>query len=366
MMMTNRERLLSVYSNRLPDRIPIGMYRRYHRVGETERRARNDGLGIIDFVPPVSLLAPLWHVHPGYVSEVSNVQFRIDHRWVDNRLMQRRAYETPVGTIDAHVVLDAQHGTEWTTKHYIETAEDYKIVQYVAEHTVFRSQEPAIRQALLDLGEDGILFGRADRSPYQKLLVELVDPQRLILDLHHNPGPIEELMQVIDARLDEQFDGIMESGIRVVWQPDNVTADWTPPSHFRKYCLPFYRKRGEQARKAAKIYAVHIDGKTSGIKDLIAEAPIDVVESFSLPEMAGDLSVSAAREAWPGKVVCPNFPANLCLGTREEIDALLGRLLAEFGRETPFAIQISEDIPLESYGFVLPLLSAFTATHAAG
>ena len=356
-MMTNRERLLAVYANEVPDRIPIGIYSRYHRIGAAERVARNCGLGIIDCLPPVSLLAPPWHVHPGYISEVRNAQFRISHRWVDGRIVQRRSYETPVGTVEAHVVMDPATGTEWTTRHYIETADDYRVVQYLAEHTVFRSQGEMVRQRLADLGEDGILFGRLDRTPYQKLLVELAHPEKLIMDLHENPGPVEELMQVLGARMDEQCEAVMESDVRIVWQPDNITADLTPPAFFKKYCLPFYKKHGDRCRAAGKIYAVHVDGRTKGIRHLIAEAPIDVIESFSLPEMSGDMSIPDARATWPGKVICPNFPANMCSNSREEIAAYLRRVAADFGRHTPFAIQISEDIPPETYPYVLPLLS---------
>lgn len=358
-MMTNRERILSVYSNKMPDRIPIGIYNRYHRVGEAERKARNDDMGILDFFPVVSLLAPPWHAKLGYISEVKNSHFRIEYKWENGSLIQRRKYETPVGCIEGILITDAEGGSDWIKKHYIENSKDYKTVQYIIENTVFCSHEKIIEQRISDLGEDGILLGRVDRSPYQKLLIELVQAEKLILDLHSNPGPVEELMQVIDHRLDEQFDLVLESEIPVIWQPDNITADLTPPKFFTKYCLPYYQKHGKQCRDAGKIYAVHIDGRTNGIKKLIAEAPIDVIESFSLKEISGDLSIAEAKSIWPDKVICPNFPANLCHKSKEEIEQFLTRLIMEFGTETPFMLQISEDIPLDSYPFILPVLCSF-------
>jgi hypothetical protein len=297
------------------------------------------------------------------VSEVRNASFRIDYRWEGDRLIQRRAWETPVGNVDARVIVDTEHGTDWTTKHYIETAEDYDVIQYLAEHTVFRSQEDMVRRRIADLGEDGIVFGRADRSPYQKLLVELVRPERLFMDLYERPGRVAELIEVLAARLDEQLERMMESSIRIVWQPDNITADLTPPDYFKKYCLPFYRRHGTRSRAAGKIYVTHIDGKAKALKDLIAEAPIDVVESFSLAEVSGDLPVPEALKAWPGKVICPNFPASLCSWPKDEIAAYLERLATDFGGCAPFALQISEDLPLDSYPSVLPLLGEF-ARHS--
>jgi hypothetical protein len=68
--MSIRERILAVYKNQRPESRPVSIYKRYLKVGELERSARNSGLGILDFVPVVSLLAPAWHLAPGYISDV--------------------------------------------------------------------------------------------------------------------------------------------------------------------------------------------------------------------------------------------------------------------------------------------------------
>ena len=64
-------------------------------------------------------------------------------------------------------------------------------------------------QAKKDLGEDGVVLGRMDRAPYQKLLVELANPTKFLMDLYDNPGPVQELIETMDARLDEQFNMAM-------------------------------------------------------------------------------------------------------------------------------------------------------------
>ncbi len=357
--MTIRERILAVYRNRVPDRIPVGIYSRYHRPGAVERRARSEGMGILDFYPPVSLVAPPWHLQPGYVSEVRNARFGSAISWHEGREVETRTYETPAGAISQTAVQDPAVGGQWIQKHYLETPDDYAVMRYIVENTVFRSQEDAFSRAESDLGQDGVVLGRLDRSPYQKLIVELADPQKFFLDFHADPRPAEELMDVLEARLDEQFAMALGSKAEVLWQPDNLSADMTPPYLFEKYGLPYYEKRGRACREAGKIYAVHIDGRTRALKDLIARCPIDVVESFSFPEIGGDFPVPEAKKAWPGKVLCPNFPAPLSLKPRAEIESYLARVVAEFGPRTPFMIQVSEDLPPESYAHVLPILSGF-------
>jgi uroporphyrinogen-III decarboxylase len=361
--MSIRERILEVYQNKLPDKIPTAIYSRYLRSGQNERFARNSGLGILSFTPVISLLAPPWHLHPGYISEVKNVSFDVSFKWFGNDLIQERKFETPVGSLSALIGKDPGYGSDWVKKHYIEDTEDYRIMQYIVENTILRPQENLIVQAKKDLGEDGVVLGRMDRAPYQKLLTELANPTKFLMDLYDNPGPVNELIQTMDARLDEQFNMAMESSVDVIWSPDNVTADMTPPPQFEQFMLPYYKKHGVQCKDAEKIYAVHMDGRTNSIKQLIAASPFDVIDSFSFAEMSGDVPVSEAKAIWPDKVICPNFPASICEKSKKEIENYLQGVIEDFGIEAPFMIMISEDIPLSSYDHVLPVLTSYMDAH---
>ena len=357
--MSIRARIMEVYNNRRPDQIPTGIYKRYLRTGEIGRSARNAGLGILDFVPVVSLMSPPWHLHQGYVSEVRNVSFDVRFKWIGGALVQERRFETPFGTLTAQIERDPGYGSDWVKKHYIENVEDYKIMGYIVENIVFQSQENLISQAKKDLGEDGVVLGRMDRAPYQKLLVELANPTKFLMDLYDNPAPVRELIETMDARMDEQFNMAMESQVDIIWSPDYVTADMTPPPQFEEFLLPFYKKHGDQCKKAGKIYLVHMDGRINAIKELVAQCPFDVLDSLSFAEVSGDVPISIAKDIWPDKVLCPNFPAPICSYSEKEIEKYLQKVVDDFGKSTPFMMQISEDIPLESYDHVLPIFTSF-------
>jgi len=353
MSMTIRQRMMAVLRNTQPDQVPVAIYSRYQRSGEIERAARNNGLGILYFEPPVSLLAPPWHLHPGYLSEVKGASFHIDFTWEDGGQVETRTYQTPAGNISQRIVKDPTYGSDWISRHYIKSPPDYEVMRYIVENTVFEKRDAAIRQKISDLGDDGIVLGRVDRLPFQKLLIELAGPERLFIDLADNPGPVEELLEAMTLRQQEQFKLALESEAEVIWQPDNVTADMTNPRYFGKYLSPLYRQFGNACRQAGKVYAVHMDGRLAALKALVAEAPIDVIESFSLGEMGGNVTTAEALAAWPGKVLCPNFPASLAEKTQDDIARYLKGLIADF-KGHPFILQISEDIPLNSYERVLP------------
>lgn len=357
--MTIRERMMAVYRNQRPDRVPVAVYSRYLPRGSGERMARELGLGIIDWYPVASLLAPPWHLDSRYLSEVKGAELSVGYAWREGRRVETRTYRTPVGTVRQESTVEPGYGSDWVLEHYVKGLEDYKVLAYLAEHTVFRRHEAGLRARTEELGEDGVVLGRIDRNPYQKVLIELAGPERFLIDLATDPGPAVELLEALARRMEEVLAMALESQAEVIWQPDNLTADMTPPAAFRKHCLPMYQQYGSRLQAAGKRYMVHMDGRLGPLKDLIAGAPVDLIESFSLPLVGGDLPLAEARAAWPGKVILPNFPATLCLQSDEAIEAFLDRLLAEAGTQGPWMLQFSEDIPAGQWQRVMPLVCRF-------
>ena len=356
--MTNRERILAVYRNKPADRIPLGCYSMFGRLGRAERIGRSRGLGLIDNVVACSLMAPPFFARNDCLSEAKNCEFDIAYRWINGELIEIHKFETPVGVVTQHLGKDPAYGSYWRKKHYVEDAEDYKIVQYIVENTVFKGHRGGIAKRLEDVGDDGVVFARVDRSPYQKILVELARPDKFLMDLFTNPGPANELMETIGHKLMGHYEMALDIDAELVWIPDNITADMTPPYSFEKYHLPFYEKVAELIHGAGKVMLVHMDGKVNALKDLIAQTPIDVIESFTFKKMSGDMDIGETKSLWPQKVVSANFPSNLSTRPRDEIIDYLEQVKDEFG-DKPFMITLSEDIPWETYEHVANALTEF-------
>jgi uroporphyrinogen-III decarboxylase len=356
MAMTIKERMMAVYGNRVPDRIPVSVYARYLPRGHDERQVREMGVGMIDYYPLTTLLAPPWHVYPGFLSEVRGADFKIRLKWQDGQRIEERSYETPLGILTQRIRQDPAYGSDWTDKFYISSREDYRIMQYLVENTVIQSNEDAFLAKQKDMGDDGVILGRVDRCPFQKLLIELAGPERFLVDLATDPNPVEELLDAMDKKMDEVFEAVCESSAEIVWQPDNISGDMTPPRYFERFCLPYYLKHGKQLHDRRKIYVVHMDGRLRAIRDLISRIPIDCIESFSFPEIGGDLPFAQAREAWPGKVITPNFPSSLATQSKERIVSFVKGFLEEIKPYRTVMLQVSEDLPPGTWSRVLPIL----------
>jgi EAL domain-containing protein (putative c-di-GMP-specific phosphodiesterase class I) len=102
---------------------------------------------------------------------------------------------------------------------------------------------------------------------------------------------------------------------------------------------------------------LHLDGKLSALKELISKAPIDVVESFTMPEQGGDLELEEAHKAWKDKVIAANIPANLAYRQEKEIAEFFENLMGRRCLKERFVLELSEDLPREHLGKVLSVLS---------
>ena len=359
--MTHYDRIMSVYRRKNNDSIPWAAYGGFLLPsGENERRLRNSGCGWIQWTPVCSWLAPGMSHMTGWMfeSEIRNVETSLRFAWDADGRAILRTYTTPVGTIHEELRQEPGYHSLWVKKFFIESREDYRVMQYIVENTVFRPNYEAFIEARDNLGTDGLQLAVVDRSPFQKTLIELCGTERLYFDFLDMPDVVEDLLEALALKQDEAYRIVAESPAEVVWMVDNVTGDITEPRMFEKYSVPFYNKQARLLHDAGKLLAIHFDGHMRPLKDLIARVDVDVVESFTLPEMGGDLPIKEAYAAWPDKAVVANIPACFCHLDREGILNWLEAFFAELPSRN-FMFELSENFPPAELRRVLPVFAEF-------
>ena len=75
-----------------------------------------------------------------------------------------------------------------------------------------------------------------------------------------------------------------------------------------------------------------------------AASKIDLVEAFTPPPDC-DMSVGAAREAWPDKILWCNFPSSVHITADQTITETTRELLRQAAPGERFLIGVTEDIP---------------------
>lgn len=355
--MTLRKKMLTVYQKRNQGKIPWAAYGFLLPRGKVERELRNSGCGLIEWYPVSSWLSPAAFDFQIYESEVKDVEISIKTVWEDNEKVLIRTYHTPLGSIYEKIEEDPGYHSNWIKKFLIKSIHDYEIVKFIIENTVYHENYNSFLEAQENLGDDGVVYALADRSPWQKMLLELAGPERLFIDFHDNRTLVEDLLSSIQRKLDEAYRIVADSPAEVIWVPDNITGDLTEPKIFEKYCLSFYNKQGELLHRKNKTLVVHMDGKLNCLKDLIKKADIDVIESFTLPEGGGDLSIEEASTIWKDKSIIANLPAFLCFKEEKVVREYIQKLLVKVSPRKNFILEISEDLPRPFWRNTLPVVA---------
>ncbi len=357
---TLREQMLSIYRKRNEGNIPWAAYGGFLLPsGTNERQLRNSGCGWIQWAPVCSWQPPGMSHMNGWMleSEIKNVEMSVKIAWDGGERVYYRTYDTPVGSVYEELRQEPGYHSLWVKKFFITSPEDYNVIRYMVENTVVHECYDGYIEARKTLGDDGVQLAVIDRSPFQKMLIELCGTERITFDLMDNPQLVEDLMAVIEQKQDEMFPVIAESPAEVIWMVDNLTGDITTPKLFEKYCVPFYNKHAKLLHENGKVLAIHFDGKLNSIKHLIQNADFDVVESFTLPEMGGNLPIEEASSLWKDKTIISNIPAFLCYEKEEKVRAYLHTLLESLGDRKNFMLELSENFPYEYLDVVLPIVA---------
>lgn len=350
--MTVREKIVSVLRKTNTDRVPLGAYDFLLPRGYTERRIREKGCGIFHFEKP-------------YLAEMKGVEVSVREGIENGRPFIVRRFLTPVGSVEERVLVESGYGSQWTKEFLIKTSKDYEVIQYIVEKTIYHINYDSLQWAERSLGEDGIVLANVDRTPFQKLLLEWAGPERLFIDLFEIPETVEELLDLMTVKAEEVYRIAANSPADIIHTWDNITEDFVTPCLFEKYCLPFYQKVGNLLHEKGKIFVVHMDGKLQNIKELVARTPIDVMESFSLPEAGGNLSIEEAQRVWPDKAIIANFPAWLCFQEKGFVEDYLEELMRYVDRKR-FMLCVSEDLPRDRWQETLNIVTCVLSSKGCG
>ncbi|MGD2158195.1 MAG: uroporphyrinogen decarboxylase family protein [Anaerolineales bacterium] len=315
--------------------------------GQLERELRNNGLCLVK--------------HAGICkTSYPHVEIQTSVKWKDGEQLISRTYHTPVGSVSERVTTEYpfyyEGGyAEWILDYQVKKASDYEVIRFIVEDATYQPDYENILMAQERLGGDGIVFASVGRCPLQRLSIEFAGFERLVYDLHDHPSVIEDLLSIMEERQYEIYKIAVESPAEFIWSPDNISASRTPPKWFERYCLPFYNRYGALLHQAGKRYVAHMDGDLQGIKHLVAQCDLDVIEAFTPPPM-GDLSINEALSVWPDKIISCNFPATLFLENEAVVYKYTLDLLAEAQCHGRFLLGITEDLPEESLEKGLPAI----------
>lgn len=265
----------------------------------------------------------------------------------DGRPMRRTTLKTPVGEIYRTAKVTHHATPYWPQKPWLVTAEDYRVRTWIAEHTEISPAYDNYDRIAAQIAPWGLVFPLIWRTPMQNILVDLAGLEQFS---YHLVDLEEEVMALHQALLKEYgkiVHVVAEGPGRFIEAIENFTAETVGPARYERLLLPVYQAYHPVLQQTGKIVGAHYDGRLRSVKDLIAGAPIDVIESLTEPP-EGDMTLTQCREAWSDKRFWNNINISkfdlptdqLQAGIRRSVDAA-----APDGRGLAF--EISEDLPVD-------------------
>lgn len=288
--MTIHERLEAFWLGERPDQIPYTIYQNEWRHNQDDpawEAMYQAGLGVT------------WHVQP-YRTEIRNVESTTKTEERDGVSVAREVIKTPSGEIWQ------TWADGWHDQYLLKTGEDYRVMTEIVRNTTLIPQYEAVEAKIREIGPYGVLLLNIRRSPLQDMLVDLAGLENFAYHLVDYEDEVRELYGALLQQFRQRIRIAAKAPGRFVSNLENFTAEALGPQRYEEFLLPVYEECFPVLHDAGKVVGCHCDGHTACCKELIARAPIDLIESLTEPS-EGDQTLSEARAAWPEKLFWCNI-----------------------------------------------------------
>ena len=340
--MNFRERMEAFWSGERPDRIPYSIYdwEWQHSADDARWQALFDqGMGVSWHFPTFERLTP-------GVEVVEETHHEDGHKTV------RRTLKTDFGSI-YEIYVDG-----WQRKFLLETPQDYAVMTRIIQTSDVQPAYEKFVEQEAALGPHGVALIDMGRTPNQTILVDHVGLANFALHLFDMEAEMAALYEALLTRFRRLIEIVAEGPGRYVCVLENFTSETLGPRRYQQLLMPVYEEFFPTLRQAGKIVGVHYDGRLASCKDLIARAPIDLIESLTTPP-EGDMSLAEARQAWPDMLFWSNINVASYTLPPPDLKALVAERVAQGAPDgTKLAFEVSEQIPANWYASLPVVLDA--------
>jgi hypothetical protein len=216
-------------------------------------------------------------------------------------------HHTPVGTLrtvthysaDLDALDMAGRQEEWLLK----TPEDYRIWEWIWEHTYWDPAYEDYAAYDAEIGPDGLPMVGIGDAPFHEFLLDGTGYGNGYYHLADYPQEVEHLLAVMtEVQRERLWPIVAQSPARLVLHGVHHSSAFTPPPMYEKYILPYYQEFTPILHEHGKQVAMHADNDTSLILELLEQAGYDMLECFVTAPMV-PLTLEQARKTLGDRVI---------------------------------------------------------------
>ncbi|MEM2888872.1 MAG: uroporphyrinogen decarboxylase family protein [Candidatus Bathyarchaeia archaeon] len=295
------ERLLAVFSRKKPDVMPwFADLTYWYKAKSYKNELPSKYLGESGQIRLYRKLGCGSHEElynlPGEVTYYGIKRINSLESFDDGTKVFEEKYSTPLGDIFGVTKFVPQSFSSAHIKYPVATKQDLRVIQYIYKNQEFKSDYAIQHDKLKKWRGIGLVSSLPPRTPFQRMIVEWAGVTNTIMLMMKEREEFEETLQIMAEADDSIYEAVCESPAPAVYFGENITSDVISPSIFKRYHMPYYKKRVNQLHAAGKFIYVHIDGTLRGVLPLIEFTNIDCAQSIT-PAPVGDINVEKLREA---------------------------------------------------------------------
>jgi hypothetical protein len=302
--MTNRERILAVLDKKSPDRVPwiarLDLW--YHaRLAEGNLPTRFRGMNLVE------VGRALRTGNPARDGKIFNVRYEgLEVRQERAPGVARQRFITPHGEVTfGRILSETVSGTTdqgLPLEHPIHSVENYKVLEYIAEHTYY---DPCYNDYLAyeaAVGDEGYPMVSCGDVPFHYFLLHLAGYNQAYFEMVDHAEEFEHLIALMEQVDRERlWPVVADSPARLILHGVHFDSQMTPPHMFRKYMTPYYKDFSALLHARGKSLVWHADDDSKDILAEVKDAGFDMSECFCTAPMV-EVTLEEARAAWKGDV----------------------------------------------------------------
>ncbi|MHA1682395.1 MAG: uroporphyrinogen decarboxylase family protein [Promethearchaeota archaeon] len=262
-------------------------------------------------------------------------------------------YSTPVG----EVTQKTKGG--YTYEKMVKHTEDLEVVKYIIDDQYFHFNEDGFHFAeeiFHESGDMGVPQAYYSRSPLMKCILNYIGFENTVLMLARHKKEMIEFMNFLGEWDDKMYEILVESPMKILNFGENIDGNLVSPRYFKKYCMPYYKRRVKQVHDAGKFCHIHMDGALRDLLPLVGDTDFDGIEACT-PLPQGDVTEDEIKAGLGDKILLDGIPATLFLPQFpvERLKECVTRLLDLFAPN--IILGVSDELPPNANINRLPLVT---------
>lgn len=338
--MNMRERILTVYQGKTPDKVPFMLdishwfYHRNNRPWDLSKFYDKPEKELINYHKKMGIgfympnLASFFEVkyHDDIKTTIRKSNNGREIRWSiytsKGKIERRRVWE------DTNYAWGIP---EWSVK----TENELLILQDALSKRIYIPKWERYMEWVNSVGDMGVVYMPVGYSGMGQLLNYWMGVEGTMYAICDWPETVKSAVDKINENNLKLIDLVCSSPAEIIIMGDNFSSDIQPPKFFEKWSKSYYTEAVRRLHSAGKYVAVHIDGRLRGSLKMFSEIGIDCADAIT-PKPTGDLSPLECRIEGGTMILSGGVPPRLWLPDIEE---------REFSRSVLDWLELKKDSP---------------------